>query len=152
MQSIQASASAYADKWFREERQLVRGFMSSERASRVVALQSAAGYFKIARNMPRRYDIARGLDRFEPAMSILEEPEFRDVDVANLRDTVWSLRRRLAVAYGGKDLLSAATKFLWLSHQSVVVIFDSQARAALGTPSSDYDAYLDQWYAGFARA
>jgi hypothetical protein len=152
MDSHQASAGAYADKWFRSERQIVRDYMTTERALRTAALQRAAGYFKIARNMPRKYDTAVGLDRLGPVLSILEEPEYSAVDAASLRDRVRSLRRRLAVAYGGKDLLSAATKLLWLSHKSAVIIFDSQARAALGTRAGDYEAYLDQWHIGFAVA
>ncbi len=61
------------------------------------------------------------------------------------------LRRRMGEAYGNRDLLSASTKLLWLFHRESVVIFDSQARAALGTPSGDYDAYLDRWRVEFTR-
>ncbi len=123
---------------------------SCDQALRVSALQRAAGYFKVARTMPVAYDVGRGFDRLAPALAILDEAEFRQVETDSLRGAVQSLRRRLARAYGRKDMLSAATKFLWLMHRPVVVILDSQARAALGTPDGDYDSYLDHWYEGFA--
>jgi hypothetical protein len=58
---------------------------------------------------------------------------------------VGSLRRQLGALYGGKDLLSAATKFLWLLRGDPVIIFDSQARAALGTPYANYEAFVERW-------
>lgn len=69
----------------------------------------------------------------------------------NVLATVNRLRQELAFAYGKKDLLSAATKLLWLLHRHLVVIYDSQVRAALGAPPGDYATYLTLWNARYAE-
>lgn len=79
----------------------------------------------------------------------------RHVSEATLCRVVRSLRNQIGAAYGGRDLLSAATKFLWLLRRDTAVIYDSRVRRALGTPYADYDAYLGRWrdgYAGCAEA
>jgi hypothetical protein len=84
-------------------------------------------------------------------LSILGEQPFQRVTSNNLTEVVGSLRRRIGERYGNRDLLSAATKLLWLFHRESVVIFDSQARVALGATHRDYDAYLGRWRDEFAR-
>lgn len=69
------------------------------------------------------------MDRIDP----------RGVNDHTLADVVRRLRRELGMPYGGKDVLSAATKFLWLAHRDVVIIHDSQVRAVLGAEYGDYD-------------
>jgi hypothetical protein len=112
-------------------------------------LQRAAGYFKVARNLPTAYDVERGLQRLAPVLALLGSKPYQHVSAANLSEVVQSLRHQLGAAYGGRNLLSAATKFLWLLHRDVVIIFDSQARAALDTPNADYDTYLQRWHEGY---
>jgi hypothetical protein len=70
--TLKNSAIEYAGYWFKTERDLHTGLSSDNRASRLRALQRAAGYFKIARNMPRAYDVGSGHERMAPALAILE--------------------------------------------------------------------------------
>lgn len=149
--TLKNSAIEYAGYWFKTERNLVAGLSSDDRASRLRALQRATGYFKIARNMPRAYDVGSGHERMAPALAILEPLRSKRVSEASLGQVVESLRHEIGAAYGGRDLLSAATKFLWLLHSETAVIYDSRVRRALGTPYADYDAYLARWRAGYAR-
>jgi len=86
-----------------------------------------------------------------PALGILEALRSKRVSEASLGQVVQSLRHQIGAAYGGRDLLSAATKFLWLLHRDTAVIYDSRVRKALGSPYADYDAYLGRWRAGYAR-
>jgi hypothetical protein len=95
--------------------------------------------------MWKKFDVDLGRERLAPALSILGAARFRNVTAANLAVVVGVLRRRLGEAYGDRDLLSAATKFLWLHNRDSTIIFDSRARAALGTPPGDFDAFLKSW-------
>src|SRR5207249_351018 len=124
---------------------------SNDRTQRLPAVRRAAGYFKVARNFPKAFDIERGFQRLAPVLEILESYRSRPVTTETLGGIVETARHDLGAAYGGKDLLSAATKFLWLLHKDPVVIFDSQARIALGAPSTDYPGFLKVWHDGYSR-
>ena len=148
--TLQQSAVEYAGYWFKTESTLVDALSGDERVVRLQALQRAAGYFRIARNMPRAYDVGLGHQRLAPVLFLLDSSRLQPVDETTLPHVVRSLRREIGAAYGGRDLLSAATKFLWLLHRDTVVIYDSQVRGALGSPYADYDAFLDRWRSGYA--
>jgi len=143
--ALQRSATQYAHYWLRKERSVVEALADGDEDTRRTALQRAAGYFRIARNFPRAFDVGRGLTRLAPVHALLRAPSLRRLDRDNLTEVVDSFRHQLGGLYGGKDLLSAATKILWLTHGDPVIIFDSQARIALGTPYANYDAYVDAW-------
>jgi hypothetical protein len=143
-------AIEYARLWVTRERQLVTDFAAPSKARRLAALQRAGGYFRISRNFPMVYDVEAGLKRLAPALAAIDRVSTDAVTSHSLPSVIASLRRELGRSYGDRDLLSAATKFLWLRHREVVIIFDRQARLALGTPSGDYDRYLTTWYSGYA--
>ena len=139
------STFEYAKYWATKERDFVADSSSSDPSRQLFALQRAGGYFKIARSFPLSYDIEVGLLRLAPVLATLDRITAKRVTDTNLGSVIDSLRRELGRAYGGRDLLSAATKFLWLRYPQVVIIFDSQARSALRTPIGDYDRYLARW-------
>ncbi len=149
--SLERCAVEYGRYWLRNERELVADVTSGDRARALDGLQRAVHYFRIARTMQTRYDVARGLDRLAPALTVLRKPRYRRVTPAVVHDSVRRLRRDLGSAYGGRDLLAPATKLLWMFHPHCVVIYDSLARAALGTRVGDYDAYLAKWRAAYAE-
>ena len=149
--SIQRCAREYGAYWFSKERELVAAVSSDDGARRLQGLQHAAGYFRVARTMRTAFDTGRGRKRLAPALAVLQQAPFRTVTSANLTDVVSSLRHRLGRAYGDTDLLSAATKLLWLFHRGSVVIFDSQVRTTLGTPNGDYEQYVSSWRREFSK-
>jgi hypothetical protein len=148
---LQQNAVDYAGFWFKSECAFVDALSGGEYVVRLEALQRAAGYFRIARNMRREYDLGAGHRRLAPALAILDPWRKRRVSVATLPQVVRTLREEIGAAYGGRDLLSAATKFLWLLHRDTVIIFDSQVRGALGSPYGDYDGFLERWRSGYAE-
>ena len=149
--ALERSAIQYAEFWLRRERSFVEALAGHDPDARLQGLRSAAGYFRIARNFPTEFDLRRGLPRLAPVRDLLEDPSLRHLTQRNLNPLVESLRRRLGELYGGRDLLSAATKFLWVLRGDPVIIFDSQARVALGTPYADYGAYVDSWRAMYTE-
>ncbi len=77
MSTFRNNAVKYAVKWFSNERDLVRGAEDTDRSVRVAATERAGGYFKIARNLPRRYDVGRGLDEWRPSLKLSTKPRIR---------------------------------------------------------------------------
>jgi hypothetical protein len=151
MESLLQCARDYADVWTSRERDFVSGVSSGDGIIRLAALQAAAGYFRVARNFPTFYDVRRGLPRLKPALDVLDQIEVTNLTERNALTAISRLRRDLGNAYGKADLLSAATKFLWLRRPDAVIIFDSQARAALGAPYGDYAVYLDLWHKHYGQ-
>jgi hypothetical protein len=114
----------------------------------LAALQKGAGYFRISRNFHRVFDVELGLERLEPVLEVLEPYRALHLNVTTMCATVATLRIALGANYGGGDKLSAATKFLWLLRRAPAIIYDSQARFALGAPTGDYDRYVELWLRG----
>ena len=149
IRSFNYCARRYADTWSRGERPIFEEIAVGSQARRLAALQRGAGYFRIARNFHRAFDVERGVARLEPVLEVLDLYRTSKLNLVTMRSAVARLRVDLGVRYGGGDKLSAATKFLWLLHREPVVIYDSQARRALGAPVGDYDRYVKLWRAGY---
>jgi hypothetical protein len=145
------SARDYVERRLRKEQHLLAEFASADRARRLAGLKEASGYFRISRSFALRFDLERGLDRLAPVLEVLDRIDQKSVNDNTLTEVVRSSRHEIGLSYGRTNLLSAATKFLWLGHPDVVIIHDSQVRAALGAESGDYDAYVELWRAEYAR-
>ena len=102
----------------------------------------------MSRNAPLKYETVRGLQRFEPIVEIFETLFF---DSAHPVSFVNEVASSIAEQYGGRNVLSLTTKFLWLKYKNPIVIFDSQARKALGMSTSDYGAYYAKWQKEFEK-
>ena len=144
-------ARYYAKVWALKERRFVDGLASTDPAIRGQAICDAGGYFRISRSLRTAYDVDVGIPRLKPVLGALDRVPRASVTDATLADVVNELRHEIGRPYGNVDVLSAATKFLWLRHRDVVVIHDSQARLALGAPVGDYAGYLDRWRAEYSR-
>ncbi len=141
-------AKQYAKSWS-SERPLFEGLAGADRSCRLEAIQRGAGYFKIARNFRTAFDVGQGLERLAPVLRVLEPFRSSRLTTDTLCETIADLRGQLAGGYGGGDRLSAATKLLWLLRRAPVIIYDSQARSALGAPSGDYAKYVGLWRRGY---
>src|SRR5687767_5617760 len=115
IKSYEHCALECADTWFAKEEAFVAGLASSDVSNRLAALCGAAVHFRIARTMERKYNVDGNprRPRLAPVLEILEDPSLSEVTAESLAETVRLVRRRLAAAYH-QDLLSPATKFLWL--------------------------------------
>ena len=112
---------------------------------RLQAIQGGAGYFKVARNFPTSFDVDRGHERLAPVRDALERYRSTRPSESTVPNVVAKLRAELGAPYGGGDRLSAATKLLWLMHRAPVIIYDFQAREALGGRGGDYDNFVELW-------
>lgn len=150
--SFESCAKEYARSWSNGERPIFEGLAAADRPRRLEALQAGAGYFRIARNFHRRFDVELGLERLGPVLEILETFRSTRLGVDTLCPMIGELRILLGHSYGGVDVLSAATKFLWLLRRAPTIIYDSQAKVALGAPAGDYETYVELWRRGYRQS
>jgi hypothetical protein len=149
MTTFEECVREYAGYWTGKENWMVSGLQSTDVQTRLNALQKAAGYFRIARSFRNAYDVDKGLPRLAPLLAVLEHYRTIRIKPDSLIAAIEDARVRLGAPYGGRNVLSAATKLLWMLHKAPVIIFDSQVRIALGTAHGDYESYVRAWRAGY---
>ena len=132
-------ALQFLNQWLEKEANYCESLASSDASLQRESLVAAGGHFRAARNLPKKYDTDRGLQRYEPVLEILND--FAPVTFDNVIDVVNYTRQRISSKYGQRSVLSLTTKFLWLKVKSPVRIYDRQARIALGTSEGDYLAF-----------
>jgi hypothetical protein len=138
------AALTYLNYWLDADRHIHAALQSDSTTDKLAALKKAAAQFRIARNLHKQYDVGRGLPRYGPVLEIIDSLTARDFTV-DLAQSVIDVRDRLSSAYGDRDVLSATTKLLWVKIQTPIIIYDSQARTAIGTPDGDLSAYYESW-------
>lgn len=132
-------ALQFLNQWLEKEANYCESLASSDASLQRESLVAAGGHFRVARNLPKKYDTDRGLQRYEPVLEILND--LAPVTFDNVIDVVNKTQQRISSKYGQRSVLSLTTKFLWLKVKSPVRIYDRQARIALGTPEGDYLAF-----------
>lgn len=135
-------ALQFLNQWVEKEERYCIALASDNLNTRRQGLIDAGGHFRIARNLPTIYETD---GRYQAVLEALSE--VHDATEANTVEVVEALRQTVSNAYGGRNVLSATTKFLWLKLKAPVRIYDSQARCALGTAENDYRAF----YAAFTK-
>src|SRR5579871_6027487 len=94
--------------------------------------------------MSTQHDCGIGKRRYEPVLELIRTLESAAGDRIEI-DTVASFAKDLATCYGKYDLLSAASRFLWLIYRDPIVIYDGQAFVSLGKPGGWYAGYVQAW-------
>lgn len=129
-------ALQFLNQWIEKEKGYCAAVASADLETRREGLVGAAGHFRIARNLPIEHENG---GRYQAVLDALDEIDNATAD--NAVHLVSSLQQTVSAAYGGRKVLSAVTKFLWLKIKAPVRIYDSQARCALGTAENDYPAF-----------
>jgi hypothetical protein len=137
------AALRYLDQWFLKEARLSSRIRSKSEDVQRVALAGAVQFFRVARNLPQKYDVHLGHARYEPLRIAVANlpPECMDAP----EDAVAQFAGALSREYGGKGVQSLSSKLLWLLYKDPIVIYDSKARNALGGRESRYSSFLVLW-------
>jgi hypothetical protein len=144
-------ALSYLNDWVKYDEKFVTEFSAEDPNDRRQCMRRAAKYYGIARNFKT---IPFDTERLKSALIAMDA--VGSITEENVDLIVCSLAQTFQLAYG-KNLVSAASKFLWLRHKSPVVILDSQAIQCLNKLSggklfqSDYAAYRKEWRSQFAK-
>lgn len=117
------------------------------------AIRRIAGIYRVARNFPRRFDEGLGIARYEPVVRALKT--YSPSGGIGPIDAVLRLTGELQQIYH-REVLSAASKFLWFAWGREIIIYDSQALAtlqmhSLNLRSKDYPAYCASWKSLFSE-
>jgi hypothetical protein len=150
-------ALAYLNDWWQYDRTFVSGLRPNGK-SRLETLVKAATYYQVIRLFPKGRDVAARLDKALNQLDVVLSGVSNIIAPANVDLTVITLATKLGSTYKRKsgkatELVSAASKFLWIRRQSPVVIFDRRAHSCLkmmnATPGTTYATFRQAWLTEF---
>lgn len=141
-------ALQFLNQWLDKESHYCELLASGDLEKQRHGLVKAGGHFRVARNLPKRFEPTNGLFRYQQVLDVLKEIE--KVSLSNVNDIVNNAQQRISKQYGGRSVLSLTTKFLWLKFKSPIRIYDSQARIALGTEQGDFVSFNEAFSARYA--
>ncbi len=113
------------------------------------ALKNAAVFYGVARNLPREYDVDKKLNRYQPILKILDSVDNNTFNEGLIKK-IQAVEKKISKAYGNRGVLSLTTKFLWLKIKHPILIYDSQAKKALGEPDN-LEEYYTEWRKEFKK-
>lgn len=148
--SFDFAALHYLNLWLASDLELCCALTEGNEDEKLTALKKPAAVYRVARNVRKKYDIELGIPRFKPILDIIDdltEADFRRDRIA----AIISIRDRISAQYGHRDVSSLTTKFLWLKIKSPIIIYDNQARKALGTDAGDLSAFYSVWQSRFTE-
>ncbi len=139
----------YLNQWPRRERSLFESFRHLDRDTRLEAIAEAASFFKVARNLPEKYDTDEGKQRYQPILKIMDALEPSNFIPTKFVTAVQRVRDKVSQKYGGREVLSVTSKLLWLKFRSPIIIYDKRARTALNVEPGNYEEYCSRWLERF---
>ena len=136
-------ALQFLNQWLEKEESYCDLLASTDIEDQRRALFKAGVHFRVARNLPRRFEVN---GRYQSILEVFNKNKISDV---NLHNVVGEVQEQISGHYGGRNVLSATTKFLWLKVKSPIRIYDKQARKVLGTKDKDFisfnEAFTDRY-------
>jgi hypothetical protein len=113
---------------------------NGDKSEKLTVLKNAGGFYRVARNLPSEYDEKKGLIRYGPVLDIIDPLKPIQFENNPIKE-ILEIEKRISEKYGNKSLLSLTTKFLWIKIKQPILIYNSQARIALGIENGALDAY-----------
>lgn len=144
-------ALRYLNQWVSEDRPCCEALAGRDDLEKSRTLANAAAFYRIARNLPRRYDEGKGLPRYQPVLKIIDALNPVDFQDEKVLPSIKKVRDEISAQYGGRDVLVLTTKLLWLKMKSPIIIYDSQARKALQVAPGKIDKYYSLWREKFSE-
>jgi hypothetical protein len=134
----------YLNQWLAHDRIYWEGLAGNDEATKLKALNKAAAFYRVSRNLPSRYDSKKGLPRFKPVLDILDTLTPCNFEGDALIPAIVRVRDQISAQYGKRGVLSLTTRFLWLKVRRPIIIYDNKARSAVGAKTGELaDYYLD---------
>lgn len=148
IQTFEYCSLHYLNQWLTYDMDYCQALANGNKSEKLTALKKAGGFYRVARNFPSEYDEKKGLARYEPVLDIidlLKPDQFENNPVKEILE----IERRISEKYGNRSILSLSTKFLWIKIRQPILIYDSQARTALGTENGALDTFYEKWHIEF---
>jgi len=115
-------ALRYLNQWVKHDRPCCEALEGHDNSQKLKTLKAVAVEYRIARNLPTRYDVKKRLLRFRPVLEIIDRQERADFIGDNLVREIMQVSKEISEKYGGHDYLSLTTKFLWMKMKSPIII------------------------------
>jgi hypothetical protein len=117
------------------------------------AISRIAGKFKLGLSFPRKFDVKMGQARYAPVVNALQY--YLPDGTRDPVQAVIDFTRDLQETYQ-KEVLSAASKFLWFLWGRDILVYDSRSLASLqrrfpALQSKDYQGFCSAWVSDFAE-
>lgn len=142
--SFEAIAESYFYSWLSHDRIYCQALQSNTNVEKLKGISAAANYYRVARNLPTKFDLGLGLRRYQPVLRILNG--INPVTFSNnVERSILRIENRISSAYGEHGALSFSTKLLWVKMPGEVIIYDARARNALGARANDLAEYYKIW-------
>ena len=151
-------ALAYLSDWWQYDENFVVGLRRP--GNRRETLVRAATYYQVIRSFAKKWDggpqrLVKALKELDAVLASVNNT----ITPANVDQTVTDLATRLGSIYQKKgkpqNLVSAASKFLWICRRRPVVIYDDRAKTCLirmsATPGTTYKSYREAWHLEFPK-
>lgn len=150
IQTFEYCSLHYLNQWLTYDRGYFQALSKGDKENKLTALKNAGDFYRVARNLPSEFDEKKGVARYQPVLEILDEVNQNQFQV-NPVERILEIERKISAKYGNRNVLSLTTKFLWLKVKQPILIYDSQARIAVGTENGDLDAYYEKWQEAFKK-
>jgi len=148
IQTFEYCSLQYLNLWLSYDRFYYQALSSpSQDEQKLSALKGAAAFYKVARNLPKKYDVQKGLKRYQPVLKIIDSVDQKQFQ--NPVEKINEISQKISHEYGNRNVLSLTTKFLWLKVKHPILIYDSQARTALGAKNGDLADFYQKWQQEF---
>ena len=141
----------YLNWWLTRDRNYCKSLEGSDADVKLAALLDAATQYRVVRNLAREFDTKKGIARLHPLLEAIETPARQEFDEPLLIASILRVRDSVSAAYGGNNVLSLTTKFLWLRLKRPIIIYDDNSRNALGTSASDLEGFYTRWREEYAE-
>lgn len=140
----------YLKLWLTKDRKWCEVLAGDHEDKKLAALAEAAVHYSVARNLPKAFDFEKGIPRYKPVLDAIDNLDPITFQGDRLIPSIVEVGSQISETYGGQDLISLTTKFLWLKMKSPVVIYDARAMKALSAKRKDIEDYYSRWRKQFA--
>lgn len=140
----------YLNHWFMHDKNYCKKLSSDDKNEKLKVLKSAGAFYKVARNLPTEFEVKAKSRRYEPVLEIIDtltQEQFIDNPCTKIKEIAGAISDK----YGERNVLSLTTKFLWLKIKSPILIYDSQARIAVGANKNDIEDFYIKWHQEFNK-
>lgn len=148
IQTFEYSSLYYLNQWLSYDKDYCLALSGSNQKEKLSALKSAGGFYRVARNLPTAFDEKIGIERYQPVLDIIDNLSIDQFEKDPVKK-ILEIETEISNKYGNRGVLSLTTKFLWLKFKSPILIYDSQARIAVGSKNGDLQDYYENWLAEF---
>lgn len=138
----------YLNQWLAHDRCFTQKIVSKDKVVRLRGFQDACKFYRVSRNLFKKYDEGKGYARYEPALDIFDCYEYLGSDAIS---TQLNIEHKVSEKYGHRSVLSLTTKLCWLKFRSPVVVYDSRAKVSLGYKGNDLKEYSQIWHKEYAK-